>query len=61
MKTNIKNIRQSLCMSQGQVAASLNITRSAVELIEKGHKKLTPDQVKRLCKLFNVSESQLIV
>lgn len=56
----LKESRQLSCLTQEQVASHLGISRTTVVAIEKGDRKIRSEEFATLCKLYNISASQLL-
>lgn len=56
----IKALRKSYGFTQQQLADKLNVSRSAVKMIESGHNKPSYDLLERITAFFNVSADYLL-
>jgi transcriptional regulator with XRE-family HTH domain len=52
LASRLKEVREYLGLSQQEVAASLNVPRSAVSLIESGQRRVDSVELKTLAKLY---------
>ena len=57
---NIKKIRISKVMSQGDICRALDMDRSYMSAIENGKKNITISQLERLAKALGVSVDKLL-
>ena len=57
---NIKKIRISKGMSQGDICRALDMDRSYMSAIENGKKNITISQLERLAKALGVSVDKLL-
>lgn len=62
MKTNerIKYFRNELHLTQEYIAACLGLSRATVTQIELGKRKVTAEEIEKLCSIFGVSADMLI-
>ena len=60
LNERIKQYRNELHLTQDYVAKYLEINRSTYTQIELGKRKLTADELAKLCKLFGVSSDRLL-
>ena len=56
----IHQLRTSKKLSQKELAVLLRISRPIITLIEKGQRFLTPEELLKLSRIFNVSTNELI-
>jgi len=56
----IYRLRNSKNLSQKELAELLGISRPIITLIEKGQRFLTPEELLKLAKIFNISTNELI-
>jgi len=56
----IHQLRTSKKLSQKELAELLSISRPIITLIEKGQRFLTPEELLKLSRIFNVSTNELI-
>lgn len=56
----LKEARLLASITQEQAANKIEVARTTVVAIEKGNRKIRPVELATLCKLYNVSASQLI-
>jgi len=56
----IHQLRKSRNLSQRELAGLLGISRPIITLIEKGKRFLTPEELLKLSKIFNISTNELI-
>ncbi len=59
MNERIKLLRKELNLTTEAFGEKLGITRSAVSNIENGHRAVTPQMLKSICREFNVNEEWL--
>ena len=59
MKNRIKELRESLGKSQGELAKDLGLSRNYISLVENGNRNLSEQSQKVLCSLYNVNEEWL--
>lgn len=59
MKNRIKELRESLGKSQGELAKDLCLSRNYISLVENGNRNLSEQSQKVLCSLYNVNEEWL--
>lgn len=59
MNTRVKEIRETLKLSQANFAEKLGLKQRAISEIEKGSNKLTDRNFDAICSAFNVSEKWL--
>lgn len=59
MKDRVRNLRKNLRLSQEQFGEIIGITNTAVSKIENGENNLTDQNIKALCREFNVNENWL--
>ena len=59
MKNRIKELRESLGKSKGELAKDLGLSRNYISLVEKGNRNLSEQSQKVLCSLYNVNEEWL--
>lgn len=50
----LKDLRQTLNLSQEAFGSKLGVTKSTISIIEKGKNKLTDQMAKLICRTFNV-------
>ena len=55
----IKEIRLTLNLTLEQFSSKVGITRAAMSNIEKGHRNVTEQMFKSICREFNVNENWL--
>lgn len=58
--TNIKKIRTSKGMSQGDICRALDMDRGYMSAIENGKKNITIQQLERLAQALGVSVDKLL-
>ncbi len=56
----IKQIRESLGLSQQVLAEKLGISRPSISQIENGERKVCAEELKRLAEIFNISTDALL-
>jgi len=56
----IKEIRESMEISQSQLAEALDISRPTLTQIENDKRKLTPEELKKLSEIFDISIDSLL-
>ena len=56
----IRQLRENEGISQGELAVSIGISRSAISQVESGERKVTADELILFAKRFNVSMENLI-
>ena len=56
----IKQIRESLGLSQQALAEKLGISRPSISQIENGERKVSAEELKKLSETFNVSTDALL-
>lgn len=59
MNERIKLLRKELSLTTEAFGEKLGITRSAVSNIENGHRAVTPQMFKSICREFNINEEWL--
>ncbi|NFE73345.1 helix-turn-helix domain-containing protein [Clostridium botulinum] len=59
MNERLKNLRESLNISQETLGEKINVTRSHISSIEKGKRSLTDRIIADICREFNVNEDWL--
>lgn len=59
MNERIKDIRNSLALSQDDFGKKIGVTRSAVCNYENGSRAITEQTIKAICREFNVNEDWL--
>lgn len=59
MNERIKQVRKTLGLSGEKFGSKLGVTRTAISLIESGKNNLTEQNIKSICREFNVSEEWL--
>ena len=57
MNKRLKELRETLKLSQEELAAKLQLSRNYISLVENGQRTLSAQSVKVLCSLFNVNEN----
>lgn len=57
---NIKKLREENGLSQKELSRLLGISRSAVALIEANRRKVSADEIIRLCEIFCISADELL-
>lgn len=57
---NIRNLRKGLNLTQNQLAEKFNVTMATISNWEIGNSNPTNEQIKDLCKFFNVSADYLL-
>ena len=53
--SRLRKARERLSLSQEYVAKYLGITRTAVTQMENGNRKVSGDELKKLCRLYGIS------
>ena len=56
----VKDYRNKMNLSQEYVAEVLGVSRSAVTQLESGQRKISSDEVVKLCELFGVTSDALL-
>lgn len=51
----LRNARERLSLSQEYVAKYLGVTRTAVTQMENGNRKISGDELEKLCRLYGIS------
>ncbi|WP_347708732.1 helix-turn-helix domain-containing protein [Clostridium botulinum] len=59
LNERLKNLRESLNISQETLGEKINVTRSHISSIEKGKRSLTDRIIADICREFNVNEDWL--
>lgn len=57
---NVKKLREESGLSQKDLSRLLGVSRSAVTLIEANRRKVSADEIVRLCEIFGVSADELL-
>ncbi|KEI94399.1 transcriptional regulator (plasmid) [Clostridium botulinum A2B3 87] len=60
MNTRVKQIRNSIGLTQEDFAKKIDLKRSSLANIESGSVKLTERNIKTICNTFNVNENWLV-
>lgn len=56
----IKEFRRINKLKQADIAKALNTTQEQISLYETGKRKLSEDQIREICKTYNVSADWLL-
>ena len=56
----VRKLREQMNLSQRYVAQYLGISRSTVTQMENGHRKISTEELQKLCRLFGVSSNMLL-
>jgi glucose-1-phosphate thymidylyltransferase len=56
----LKNIREKLGLTQSEVANTLNIGRDAIIRIEKGSRKISVEEFKKLIEIYKIDASDIL-
>lgn len=56
----IKKLREESGLSQKDLSRLLGVSRSAVTLIEANRRKVSADEIVRLCEIFGISADELL-
>jgi len=56
----IKKMRENIGLTQEELAKKLDIPRPSVSQIEAGHRKLTPSELEKLSRIFEISIEELL-
>lgn len=59
MNERIRKLRKALGLSQEQLGAAIGVSNTAISKIEKGENNLTEQNIKAICREFNVNEKWL--
>lgn len=59
MDKRIKELRKSLNLTMEEFGSRLGVTRTAISNIENGHRNVTDQMFKSICREFNVSYAWL--
>lgn len=59
MKDRLKEVRKSLNLTMERFGEKLGVTRTAISNIENGHRSLTEQMFRSICREFNVNENWL--
>lgn len=59
MNSRIKSVREYLEMNQEEFGSKINITKSAISLIEAGKRNLSSRTISDICREFDVNEDWL--
>lgn len=59
MNERIRELRQSLNLSQGDFAESIGLTKNYISLVETGNRSLAKRTVKDICRIYDVNEKWL--
>jgi transcriptional regulator with XRE-family HTH domain len=59
MNNRVKQLRETLNMSQEQFGKSIGLTKSSISNIEKSVRNVTEKHIKLICSSFNVNENWL--
>ena len=57
---NLKTFRKMHKITQQDIAIVLNTTREQISLYETGKRKLNEDQIREICRRYNVSADFII-
>ncbi len=56
----LKNARERLSLTQEYVAKYLGVSRTAVVQMENGNRKISGDELAKLCKLYGISSDYVL-
>ncbi|MBO6793626.1 MAG: helix-turn-helix transcriptional regulator [Balneolaceae bacterium] len=57
---NIKQIRESRNIKQGDFAKKLNLSQAAVSQFESGARQPTPKTIEKMCSILEVNREELV-
>lgn len=57
---NLKKLKEMYKINQTELAKVLNTSQQQISRYETGKRKLNEDQIKELCKMYNVSADWLL-
>nr|DAP10192.1 MAG TPA: Helix-turn-helix XRE-family like protein [Caudoviricetes sp.] len=59
MNKRIKELRETLGLSQDELGKSLELTRNYISLIENGQRNMSSQSIKVMCSMYNINEEWL--
>nr|DAW32410.1 MAG TPA: helix-turn-helix domain protein [Caudoviricetes sp.] len=59
MKDQVRALRKSLNLSQGEFAESIGLTKNYISLVETGKRSLADRTIRDICRMYSVNEHWL--
>lgn len=59
MKDQVRALRKSLNLSQGEFAESIGLTKNYISLVETGKRSLADRTIRDICRIYSVNEHWL--